>query len=171
MVSRRTFIAAGVAGSAALGFAGWWRSRSRPSGARALARDSETSAIVAAIVPAMLAGMLPADDARRTAAIADTTAAVHQAIDGLPPASQRELGQLFALLAFPPARIALAGLSSPWTAAKRDDVDAFLERWRTSRLRLLRSAYDALHQLVFGAWYGQTNAWPAIGYPGPPELG
>ena len=171
MVSRRTFIAAGVAGSAALGLAAWWRSHARPSGTQAVARDSETSAIVAAIIPAMLAGMLPADDARRTAAVADTTAAVHRAIDGLPAASQRELGQLFALLAFPPARIALAGLSSPWTTAKRDDVDAFLERWRTSRLQLLRSAYDALHQLVFGAWYGQTNAWPAIGYPGPPGLG
>jgi len=45
-----------------------------------------------------------------------------------------------------------------------------LGRWQHSRLALLRSAYDGLHQLVLAAWYGNSRAWPAIGYPGPPSL-
>jgi hypothetical protein len=39
-----------------------------------------------------------------------------------------------------------------------------------SGFMLLRSAYDALHQLVFAAWYGNPRSWPAIGYAGPPVL-
>jgi len=28
-----------------------------------------------------------------------------------------------------------------------------------------------LHELAFAAWYGNPQAWPAIGYAGPPALG
>jgi hypothetical protein len=61
-------------------------------------------------------------------------------------------------------------VTSPWAEAGRDDVAAFLDGWRTSGFTLLRSAYDALHQLVFAAWYGNPRSWPAIGYAGPPAL-
>ena len=43
-------------------------------------------------------------------------------------------------------------------------------RWRDSRFELLRSAYAALHQLVFAAWYANPRAWFATGYAGPPSL-
>ena len=92
-------------------------------------------------------------------------------IAGLPPATQKELGELFALLGFAPARLLAARVGPHWSSASPDDVAAFLERWRTSGLSLLRSAYDALHQLVLAAWYGNPRAWPAIGYAGPPKLG
>ena len=39
-----------------------------------------------------------------------------------------------------------------------------------SRFALLRSAYAALHQLVFAAWYANPRAWAATGYGGPPSL-
>jgi hypothetical protein len=77
---------------------------------------------------------------------------------------------LFGLLAFPPARVAL-GVRSAWQDADPADVEAALQRWERSRSRLLRSAYDGLHQLILAAWYGNPRAWPAIGYPGPPALG
>jgi hypothetical protein len=64
----------------------------------------------------------------------------------------------------------LAGVRPAWRDASDDDVAAFLERWRTNRWLLLRSAYDGLHQLVLAAWYGNPRAWPAIGYPGPPAI-
>jgi hypothetical protein len=169
MVTRRTFIAAGAAGSVALGAAWWWRRFSAtPEGTLALRADAD--AIVAAVAAVMLDSALPAGDAARTAAIGSAASGVRQAIAGLPPAAQREVDQLFALLAFAPARVALARLSSPWPLASRDEVAAFLDRWRTSRVQLFRAAYDALHQLVFAAWYGQPSAWPAIGYPGPPDI-
>jgi hypothetical protein len=171
MISRRTFIAAGIAGGAALTAAYWWR-RSSPFARQEHANgvDAQALAIIAAIVPAMLETALPRHDPERAASTADTIAGVRQAIAGLPPAAQDELAQLFALLGFAPARIALARVASPWPEASVQDVGAFLERWRQSRLQLLRSAYDALHQLVFAAWYGQPAAWSAIGYAGPPRL-
>jgi hypothetical protein len=63
-----------------------------------------------------------------------------------------------------------AGLWRPWPEAARADVDAVLLRWRDSPLRLRRSAYGALHQLLFAAWYALPESWAAIGYPGPPKL-
>jgi hypothetical protein len=49
-------------------------------------------------------------------------------------------------------------------------VAGFLAAWRSSRLALLQSAYAALHDLSFGAWYAQPESWTDIGYPGPPEI-
>ena len=122
------------------------------------------------MVPAFLAGALPSHETAHDDAIRKTVTNVEGAIAGLPPAAQRELAQFFALLAFAPARIAIAGVTRDWHEAPVADVDAALERWRTSRIALLRSAYDGLHQLVLAAWYGNPLAWDAIGYPGPPRL-
>jgi hypothetical protein len=36
---------------------------------------------------------------------------------------------------------------------------------------LLQQGYQALHDLVLAAWYARPDSWPAIGYPGPPEVG
>jgi hypothetical protein len=175
MPSRRTFLVAGLAGSAAL-FTAWWmrngRERAPPSGALAplATLDPDAPAIIAAIVPVMLDGALPFAPAERAAAIDETAANVARAVAGLPPAAQKELGQLFSLLALAPARIGLARIDSRWAAARPDQVAAFLDRWRTSHWKLQRAAYDALHQLVYAAWYGNPKSWPAIGYPGPPAL-
>jgi hypothetical protein len=168
--SRRVFLATGVLGAAALATAGWLRVRA-PADAVGRGLDADASAIVRALVPAFLAGALPTETSARKDAIDATLASVDAAIVGLPPHAQRELAQLFALLSFAPARLALAGLSSDWRDASETQVDAVLERWRTSRATLLRSAYEGLHQLLIAAWYGNPRAWEAIGYAGPPALG
>lgn len=175
MTTRRTFLVAGAAGGAALTLAWWWRGRDRPrqidrTQPPLAALDAAAPAIVAAIIPVLLDGALPVADPERSAAIAEALADVGRAIAALPPATQSELGELFALLGFAPARIVLARVGSPWSEASRDEVAAFLERWRASDFALLRSAYRALHQIVLAAWYGNPRAWPAIGYPGPPRL-
>lgn len=133
--------------------------------------DPAGAAIMAAIVPVVLDGALPTDPAGRASAVTDTVANVARAVSGLAPAAQNELAELFSLLSLPPTRIALAGVKTPWEDASPEAVAAFLDRWRTSGWALLRSAYDALHQLVLAAWYGNPRAWPAIGYPGPPAIG
>ena len=166
--SRRTFLVTGALGVAALAAGGWLHTRR--GGARAgSALGNQGRTVIAAMAPAFLAGALP-DDATRAVAIAETVDAVDGAVAGLPPATQAELAQLFGLLAFTPARLALAGLVADWPDASTDAVAAALGRWQHSRLALLRSAYDGLHQLVLAAWYGNPRAWPAIGYPGPPSL-
>ncbi len=175
MLSRRTFILAGVAGGAALVAAHWLRRETvgppvAPEIASLARLDPGAPAIVAAVVPVLLVGALPIEQVARNSAVTATVANVALAVAGLPPAAQRELSQLFALLDFVPARIALTGVTTEWTHASESDVAAFLERWRASRFTLLRSAYGALHQLVFAAWYGNPESWPAIGYSGPPAL-
>jgi len=167
-ISRRTLLKAGIAGGAGLLFARWlYTSTTTPQSTPYGGLDADARAIVAAIAPVMLAGALPGND---PVLLQETVAGVEQAIAGLPPAVRKEVDQLFALLSFAPTRALIAGIWSPWGEASPASVGAFLDRWRDSRLALLRSAYGALHQLVFAAWYGNSNAWPAIGYAGPPSL-
>lgn len=122
-------------------------------------------AIVAAIAPVILDGALPAPDDIRS-----VVRGVDLAIAGLPPSVQAEVAQLFGLAGFPPTRRLVAGIWSSWADARPQDVAAFLERWRRSRIEMLRSAYQALHRLVAAAWYGNPSSWKAIGYPGPPSI-
>jgi hypothetical protein len=165
--SRRTFLGTGALGAAALAAGGWLRYGAGMRGSGAL--DGDARDIVSAMVPAFLAGALP-DDARRADAVRETVDAVVRTVAGLPPQAQTELAQLFALLALAPTRVAMTGPWQPWERASPADVDAMLRRWQSSRVDLLRSAYDGLHQLILAAWYGNARAWPAIGYPGPPAF-
>jgi hypothetical protein len=145
---------------------GIYRATHTPAPAR-FVLTGEAAAALHAIIPAILAGVLPADGAARAAAIAATTARVHQTILGLPLATQQEVQDLFGLLALAPARRFLAGVPHQWSAATVPEVSAFLQSWRLHRIGMLQSAYAALHDLVFGAWYADPATWPAIGYPGP----
>ncbi|WP_409267882.1 hypothetical protein [Massilia sp. BHUDP2] len=164
--SRRTFLKAGGLAALALAAGGAFY-RARYSGTpHRFALDGEARAALHAILPAILAGALP-QDAGREAALTRTIDGVHQAILGLPPGTQKEVQDLFGLLALAPARSLLTGIAGGWEGARVDEVSACLEDWRLHRLGLLRSAYHALHDLVLGAWYAQPSSWAAIGYPGP----
>ena len=167
---RRTFLAVGAASAATLAAAGWWSWLRKPGAVAARVLDDDASAIVAAIVPAMLAGALPETGPARDVAIREVVAGVDKAISGLPPHARAEIRELFALLALAPARRAFAGVAAPWSEASVDEVAAFLDRWRGSGWALKRSAYDALHQLIIAAWYGNPRSWASIGYDGPPRL-
>jgi hypothetical protein len=157
----------GALGALALAAAGGiYRATHAPAPHR-FVLDGEARAALDAIVPAILAGALPPDPAARAATIATTTAGVHQAILGLPLATQKEVQDLFGLLALGPARRVLTGIAGGWAGASVEQVSAFLQDWRLHRFTLLRSAYQALHDLVLGAWYANPANWDAIGYPGP----
>jgi hypothetical protein len=172
LISRRALLQVGVAGGAALFFARWLYTQSAAPefpDARFTVLDARARSIVAAIVPVLLEGALPTA-AEADAARAQIVANVDQAISGLPTAARRQLEQLFALLAFAPTRSLVAGVWSPWPQASPAAIAAFLTQWKDSRFALLQSAYGALHQLITAAWYGSPDAWPAIGYPGPPSL-
>ena len=173
MITRRQFIKAGIVGGAALTAAGIFYSRSlkeAPAGAVPQGLTLPGRAIVAAIVPVVLAGALPASGEARRQAVARTVDGVGVAIAGLSAAAQKELSELFSLLGIAPARVLLAGLWPSWEQASAAEVAAFLQGWRESRFALLRSAYAGLHDLVLGAWYGTPDTWERIGYPGPPEM-
>ena len=163
---RRTFLKAGALAALALAAGGGiYRFTHATPGRFVL--DGEARAAIDAIVPAMLAGARPQDAAARRAAIALATQRVHLANHGLPLATQKEIQDLFGLLALGPARRFLAGVPVTWSAASAEQVGAFLQDWRQHRFGTLQVAYHALHDLVLGAWYADPSTWAAIGYPGP----
>ena len=176
MSTRRQLIQAGIAGAILLAIAdvGYQfvsdEQSATPDAFDYTVLGAESRVIVGAIAPAMLAGALPSSGEQRVLAIRDVVRGFDTAVAGLSPSTQGEVQQLLTLLTFPLTRWAVAGVSHPWHAANAREIDAFLTRWRYSKFTLLRSGYDALHQLVNAAWYGTAESWPGIGYPGPPVV-
>jgi hypothetical protein len=161
----------GIAGAAALAAARWLQPmQASRSAIPASALSADGSDIMRALIPALLDGALPAEPGARQAAIEETVTAVATAIDGLSPVAREDLSALFAMLSFAPLRIAFADIDGAWRDASVSDANAFLVRLQKSRWSVKRTAYDALHQLTFAAWYANPRTWPSIGYPGPPAL-
>jgi hypothetical protein len=169
-IRRRRFIQAGIAGAALLGLARWI---DQPFAAATNYRflDARGVKTVGALVPVVLAGALPVDEAARQSAINSVVAAFDRAVAGLAIPVQQEIGELFSFLHTTPLRVAFAGLWSPLEDSTPQQIAEFLVRWRDSPFDLQRASYRALTQLIQAAWYGNNVSWVAIGYPGPPAVG
>lgn len=174
MFNRRQFIKTGIGGAILLAAAAMFQKPIDRMGKQALVAgnplDPSLRTVVQAVAPVILQGAFPAADPGRRAALERITEGVAKAVGSLGAASQKEAAELFALLAFAPTRIAVAGLGTPWDQASTADIEGFLRRWRDSPVDLLKSGYLALHDLVLGAWYAEPETWAAIAYPGPPPL-
>ncbi len=167
-ISRRVFFKFGIIGAITLGAGGAvYRALHAPASLQRFVLDGEARAALTSIVPAMLGLALPSVPAARAAAITSAIEGVRLAILGLPLITQKEVQDLFFLLALAPARRFVAGVSGSWTDARPDQVSAFLQDWRMHRFAMLQTAYHALHDLVLGSWYADPANWPAISYPGP----
>ncbi|OEZ57641.1 twin-arginine translocation signal domain-containing protein [Duganella sp. HH105] len=168
MTTRRSFLKIGAAAAITLAAGGAiYRLAHPPALPHPFTLDGEAKAVLAAIVPTMLGPVLPAEPAARAAAVEDAMARTLAAIHGLPLSTQKEVQDLFGLLALGPARRLLAGVSGSWAQAAPEQVAAFLQSWRHHRLAMLQTAYLALHDLILGPWYAEPSSWTAIGYPGP----
>ena len=160
MTTRREFLKTGVAGALLLNVAAC----TRPSA------GGGRGEVLAAVIPVVLEGALPASGETRTELIVRTIAGVEKAIAGLSPPTQKEIGELFDLLSFAPTRMIVTGVWSAWPEATPEAIGKFLESWRNSRFDLLKSGYAALRDLIFAAWYARPDTWAAIDYPGPPKV-
>lgn len=171
---RRTFLKAGIAGSALL-IAGRWL-------APAYAAQSETTTspfkyltaadaeMLGRVVPVVLQGSLPKSDAERKTAIAETISGIDFILGYQPAAARKEAADLFGLLTTSATRALVAGIWKSWDKATDDDITRFLNRWRDSRFSLLQSAYIGLHNLIIGSWYGNPRSWTHAGYGGPARI-
>ena len=176
-MNRRQFVKAGVIGGAALAAGGgWiaWRDHAIHGAGNAriaqAALQDRIDRIVGAIAPVVLAGSFPADAASHAIAIERVTTDVGRIVFSFTPPVQNELRELFGLLDIGIARRLLTGVSHEWQEAGADEIGAFLDRWRHSRIAMLQSGYHALHDLIFGAWYASDSTWDEIGYAGPPNI-
>jgi hypothetical protein len=119
---------------------------------------------------AILDQSLPAGDAR-SASLAAFLQRVDALVSNLPAHVQGELSQLLAILCTAPGRVALVGLREDWTRASVAEVQAALQDMRTSGTELRRQAYQALHDITGAAYFADASTWPALGYPGPRDIG
>lgn len=158
-LARRQLLQCGIAGGIALALAGRLAATPRQPGFAATADDR---VLIGALAGGLFGGQLPIG----LPVLVDN---VTRAIDGLPLAMQGELRELFDVLHQPLAR-RLLGLQAPWGEASASSVQALLQGWRGSRLALLRSAYQAVHGLLYAACYGDTRSWAAIDYRLPASI-
>jgi hypothetical protein len=118
----------------------------------------------------LLEGSLPADPAARAGALQALLVRIDSLVAGLPPHAQAELSQLLSLLASAGGRRVLAGLTVPWSEAGVAEIQQALQGMRLSAISLKRQAYQALHDIVGGAYFADVSTWPLLAYPGPREI-
>ena len=122
------------------------------------------------VAHAVLDGSLPLDANERNNLLDAHILHVEATVLSFSQATQAELSQLLALLAYSPGRRAIAGLRNDWPASSVGEIQMSLQDMRTSKLELRQQAYHALRDLTNAAFYAQPEAWSATGYPGPRDI-
>lgn len=168
---RRSFLRTGVLGaltlttvsSSALLLSGC---SSAPATGYRLLRPHHVPVLIA-LVPAVLAGV-PA--ARESATVQSLVHSIDDFVFHTSRANHKQFLQLLDLLGAGLGRRLVAGLEHDWSEAAVAEVQAFLVRWRDSRVGLFRLGYGGLVQAIVMNWYLQPAAWPAIGYEPPRHI-
>jgi hypothetical protein len=119
---------------------------------------------------ALLDGSLPAGAKALQRALEGLLGRIDGLVAALPPHAQAELSQLLALLASAGGRRALAGVGQPWESAQVAEIQQGLQSMRVSRITLRQQAYQALHDIVGGAYFSDLGTWSLLGYPGPAKI-
>ncbi|MDR6985152.1 hypothetical protein J2X32_003809 [Rheinheimera pacifica] len=162
-MDRRQFILSGIAlGTAAslgIGSLSWQRSLQQHNDNRDL--------VLSALLPALLYGALPQDATLAATELNRTKAAVADFMPFLPQRQQQELHQLFNLLANRVTQLALTGHIAALPQLSIAQRLQLLSQWRDSYLSLLQQAYHGLRELLYGAYYGQSEHWQALAYTPP----
>ena len=163
---RRSLLKLGVVSAAVLAAVGVPLSMMRPGleGAK-LSRGARE--VFAAVGAAVLQGSLPEAAGARQAALAALLDRIDGLVANLPPHAQDELSQLLAILGTGAGRRGLAGLDAAWAESSAAQVQTALNGMRTSAFALKQQAYQALHDIVGGAYFAEGSTWGVMGYPGP----
>jgi hypothetical protein len=172
MESRRGFLRKGLLGGALLALGGSTflllrRTRRREAPPNPLlVLSPDEYAIFAAVAACLVAvdGDSPSTDDVDVAGRADAAMALW------PDAVQVEFRRLLRLFENALTGAATGTGFGTFTASPARLQDARLAAWAGSRVAVLRSGYQALKRLAGACYYAAPEAWPATGYPGPPEL-
>jgi hypothetical protein len=171
-LKRRSWLRLGLVSAGVLALAGGglalWSPGAPLDGAWRLRPAAQT--LFKAVGVAVLEGSLPDDSPARTQALDGLLARLDGLVAALPAHARAELAQLLGVLTHPLGRQALAGLTPDWADASTAQVQAALQGMRSSSLALRQQAYQALHDLVGGAYFSDPVTWEALGYPGPRQI-
>ncbi len=83
--------------------------------------------------------------------------------------NQKQMMQLFDVMAFAPLRLVAGAPWASWPQATPEAIQAFLEDWRDSRFELKRMGYLSICKVINLCWYANVESYSDIGYPGPPK--
>ncbi|MBX3658193.1 MAG: hypothetical protein KF740_07170 [Ramlibacter sp.] len=165
-MQRRSMLKLGAASAVLLALAGGAVSQWQP-GLRQGRLSAAGREVLEAMGRGILDGTLPADPTARAAALGGLLDRIDLLVSALPTHAQAELSQLVGVLATGAGRLGLAGLAKPWPAAGEAEIQQALQSMRVSRLTLKQQAYQALHDIVGGAYFSDASTWTLLGYPGP----
>ncbi len=168
-MQRRTLLKLGLVSGTVLALAGGAAMLLQPGLVQGRLTDAGRALFIG-VGRAILQGTLPQDAAAQRQALQAMADRVDILAQNLPPHVVAELSQLVGLLGTSAGRVALAGLSTGWLEAAPEQVAAALNDMRYSRLALRQQAYQALHEIVGGAYFSDESTWAVVGYPGPQDI-
>jgi hypothetical protein len=173
-LSRRDFMrvsgaatAAFTLAGAAATLAGCSRDAASAQGFRVLRQQDLP--LLGCLLPAALAGALPADGEARSAAAAQLVKSFDQLMWDTSPGVRTLFLQLLDLLNLGVTRGPLFGQWASWESAGEAEGSALLERLAGSRVGFLRGAYNGLATMAMMAWYLEPANQSVTRYPGPPR--
>jgi len=82
--------------------------------------------------------------------------------------NQKQMQQLFDVMAYAPVRFVAGAPRANWPEASHEDIQSFLVGWRDSRFELKRMGYLSVCKLINLCWYARQESFAQTGYPGPP---
>ena len=124
--------------------------------------------VMRAVAPVVLGPLLPTDPAAREESLSVMIRTLDDYLAYMSLPVQREARMLLRVLHLRSVRRLLLGTSASWREVAPDRIEVFLRQAQGSNVYLLRRIYDFLQSMSALAWFDLREAWPEIGYPGPP---
>lgn len=126
--------------------------------------------VLMGIARGVLSPMLPKDPLARQAVLNAHIQHMDVFLNNLPKALRTEINALLGLLANPPTRYLVAGLSSPWSQASDQDITKALEGMRLHPLPTTQMAYHAVRDITCMMFFTAPENWNLVAYPGPTSI-
>lgn len=168
---RRGFLKTGLFGSALLtsgsfvaGLSGCSKQPATIAGYKIL--RSQDIEFLSAVIPVVAGDKFPG--ALKEQALARTLKQLDIVINGLNGHAYGELTKLFDAMAYAPVRVVAGAPWSDWSDSSPEQINDFLNSWRTSFIPLKRMGYISICKLINISWYSQPENFSISNYPGPP---
>jgi hypothetical protein len=170
-LTRRQLLRRGIVGTVLIAVAGatgafWWPTRRRRPRAGLRVFDETEASILSAVAATVLAiepGAPSADEV-------DVVGRIDALLALSPIVVQREFTHLLHIFENGTTGLFTATGWTSFTAAGPASREARLRAWQTSRIALFRTGFQAMKRLCGACYYSSPASWPAIGYPGPPDI-
>lgn len=172
-VSRRGFMKLSASSAAALSvgssvalMTGCSRQPDSDMGLTFLTKDD--AEFILAIAPVILNQSFPASLTQEEANLR-LVKGVDALINTLGGHAKVQLEQLFTLMSSAPLRLVVNAPFNGWKDASNDQIESFLDAWKTSPLSIKNMGYASLCKVICLCWYSQPETFQLTGYPGPPK--